>query len=187
MATKERNEVQPSSRIDLQNQDSLSFKMKEALDILAYDIDKQYEAQSFYERSNAQLAGNQRKSSLVLQGTNLQDYLVPRTTSLVRPTESHLFSRDQRINSWLKRHLCDPPMPMPGDPVLRLNHTQRRAVAMALSKRCSLIQGVCLQPNCHWMGTDSQAATWHRQDWHNRRDDVSGEHSLAHIRRLDPF
>lgn len=58
---------------------------------------------------------------------------------------SALFSENQLIHSWIKRHQREVPMAMPGDPELGLNPSQTRAVAMALGERLSLIQGVSLR------------------------------------------
>ncbi|SCV68045.1 BQ2448_166 [Microbotryum intermedium] len=62
-------------------------------------------------------------------------------TSVVASNASPLLCDNQLINSWVKRHQRSPPMAMEGDPILRLNNSQSRAVAMAMSESLSLIQG----------------------------------------------
>ncbi|KAK4052245.1 hypothetical protein OIO90_004467 [Microbotryomycetes sp. JL221] len=54
---------------------------------------------------------------------------------------SSLFADNQLINSWIKRHSRDDPIKMEGDPLLNLNESQTKAVAMALGQSMSLIQG----------------------------------------------
>lgn len=53
---------------------------------------------------------------------------------------------DQRIQSWARRYSHPNPIAIPGDPVLKLNSTQVRAIALMLASRVSLVQGVRLSP-----------------------------------------
>jgi hypothetical protein len=56
-----------------------------------------------------------------------------------------LLARDQLVQSWTKRYRCETggePLRMEGDPDVRLNPSQMRAMAMMLSERLSLVQGV---------------------------------------------
>jgi hypothetical protein len=56
---------------------------------------------------------------------------------------SGAFKDDQRIHSWARRYSQPDPIVMDGDPpLLGLNTTQIRAVALMISQRLSLIQGV---------------------------------------------
>jgi hypothetical protein len=56
---------------------------------------------------------------------------------------SGAFKDDQRIHSWARRYSQPDPIVMDGDPLLLgLNTTQIRAVALMISQRLSLIQGV---------------------------------------------
>ncbi|KZV83833.1 hypothetical protein EXIGLDRAFT_727916 [Exidia glandulosa HHB12029] len=48
---------------------------------------------------------------------------------------------DQRIQSWARRYSHPEPIVIPGDPVLKLNSTQVRAIALMLASRVSLVQG----------------------------------------------
>ncbi|SCZ97452.1 BZ3501_MvSof-1269-A2-R1_Chr1-2g01043 [Microbotryum saponariae] len=66
---------------------------------------------------------------------------VEETTPRPASNPSPLLCDNQLINSWVKRHQRSPPLAMEGDPILRLNDSQTRAVAMAMSESLSLIQG----------------------------------------------
>ncbi|KDE03496.1 hypothetical protein MVLG_06009 [Microbotryum lychnidis-dioicae p1A1 Lamole] len=66
---------------------------------------------------------------------------VEETTPTPASNPSPLLCDNQLINSWVKRHQRCPPLAMEGDPILRLNDSQTRAVAMAMSESLSLIQG----------------------------------------------
>ena len=55
-----------------------------------------------------------------------------------------ILCRNQMIQSWTKRHRAALPLPMEGDPDLDLNTSQTKAMAMMLSERLSLVQGVSL-------------------------------------------
>ena len=59
------------------------------------------------------------------------------------PPLDGLFKHDARIQSWAKRYSLPNPLVIEGDPDLeRLNSTQIRAIALMLSSRFSLVQGV---------------------------------------------
>lgn len=61
------------------------------------------------------------------------------------PTEAAdgAFKDDMRIQSWAKRYSKENPVVIEGDPVIEgLNDTQRRAMAMMIGQRASLVQGV---------------------------------------------
>lgn len=63
------------------------------------------------------------------------------------PTEGAegAFKDDMRIQSWAKRYSKENPVVIEGDPVIEgLNDTQRRAMAMMIGQRASLVQGVSL-------------------------------------------
>jgi hypothetical protein len=94
----------------------------------------------------------------ILQGSFLRDVLLrtfdtsqaaeeetkPKKTR--KPVSSpSIFSQDQRIQSWARRYSASgTPVEIEGDPKLEsLNPTQRRAVALMLGERVSLVQGVC--------------------------------------------
>lgn len=58
---------------------------------------------------------------------------------------SSIFGDNQLIHSWIKRYSRENPIEMIGDPDLSgLNKSQLKAVAMCMSERLSLIQGVSL-------------------------------------------
>jgi hypothetical protein len=53
------------------------------------------------------------------------------------------FKHDVRIQSWARRYAEIEPVVVEGDPVLEgLNSTQRRAMALMIGQRISLVQGV---------------------------------------------
>ena len=60
---------------------------------------------------------------------------------LLEQESSGILARNQLIHSWAKRHRRAQ-LPMSGDPELELNPSQTRAIAMMLSERLSLVQGV---------------------------------------------
>ena len=79
--------------------------------------------------------------------------IIDHETQNTTENPSTLFTENQLINSWIKRHDRKRPLTMPGDPELGLNESQTRAVAMALSQSLSLIQGVSLvgpHPRCDY-------------------------------------
>jgi hypothetical protein len=91
----------------------------------------------------------------ILSGTTLKDILlrdfstpqqaVQFRTDPVHPQRRGMFGNDQLIMSWCARQLREtgPPLEVEGDPkVDQLNRSQRKAIAMMLSERISLIQGV---------------------------------------------
>ncbi|EIN05865.1 P-loop containing nucleoside triphosphate hydrolase protein [Punctularia strigosozonata HHB-11173 SS5] len=51
------------------------------------------------------------------------------------------FVEDQLIQSWARRYMRPNPVRIEGDPVLPLNESQTRAVAMMVGERVSLVQG----------------------------------------------
>ncbi|KAG6837045.1 hypothetical protein H0H93_015616 [Arthromyces matolae] len=51
------------------------------------------------------------------------------------------FKDDMRIQSWVRRYARHDPLVIEGDPIIPLNSTQLRAVAMMIGQRMSLIQG----------------------------------------------
>lgn len=89
-----------------------------------------------YEPRDA-LAASTRDKTYALRGTFLRDVLAgdaPHATSGV-------LAADQRIHSWYTRYSAEHPLVLDGDPPLPLNASQRRAVAMLLRERVSLVQG----------------------------------------------
>lgn len=93
------------------------------------------------------------RSETILQGTYLRDVILASFAptregaelkaqhSAVRPG---VFAADQLIHSWARRYrVPGDPVVVEGDPDLGgLNATQRRAVALMLHERVSLVQGV---------------------------------------------
>jgi hypothetical protein len=99
-----------------------------------------------------------RPQEPVLIGTEVRDILLRTAVSPPRKgksfsveedpsLESNLFTENQLINSWVRRHLRRRPMQMDGDPLLGLNDAQTRAIAMMMSDRISLVQGVRRYPS----------------------------------------
>jgi len=85
-----------------------------------------------------------------------------------------LLAQNQLIQSWAKRHRTQSaavPLKMEGDPKLQMNSSQMRAIAMMLSERLSLVQGVSSCKICGrgWRMTVLQAA-WNRQNTCDHRD-----------------
>lgn len=93
------------------------------------------------ERSNTKITGSSLRRPLLFAG-DTEALKSQDNKSEIQDSTFHLFTRDQRINSWAKRHLRYPALKMPGDPDLgHLNEPQTRAIAMAISSPLSLIQG----------------------------------------------
>jgi len=59
---------------------------------------------------------------------------------------SGIVDRNQLVQSWTRRFRGDS-LPMEGDPDLELNLSQMKAIAMMLSERLSLVQGVSVASN----------------------------------------
>jgi len=95
-------------------------------------------------------ANIQDGDELVLQGTYLWDVLLesfsddPDPQSKSEENQPGIFFPNQQIQSWAKRYsVLGDPIEVEGDPkLLGLNATQRRAIAVMLKERVSLIQGV---------------------------------------------
>ena len=86
------------------------------------------------------------ESSIQLTPTPLPSDLIP-TDVDATPIPTHITSgqgvlaRDQLIQSWAKRYRGPKALRVEGDPVINLNPSQLRAMAMMLSERISLVQG----------------------------------------------
>ena len=52
-----------------------------------------------------------------------------------------VLARDQMIQSWTRRYRSPQALEIEGDPIIPLNQSQLRAIAMMLSERVSLVQG----------------------------------------------
>lgn len=90
----------------------------------------------------------------ILTGTALRDILlrdfttpgksVPFRKDPSHPQRQGMFTNDMLIMSWCRRQLRPGrrPLEIEGDPDVQLNSSQRKAIAMMLSERVSLIQGV---------------------------------------------
>ncbi|PWN26382.1 hypothetical protein BDZ90DRAFT_53710 [Jaminaea rosea] len=118
-------EACPSWRIDLAPNDAIDVKIDEAIERLAVDA--------------AALEASDAEGKLELQGTQLSAALVGEADERA-PTGS-MFEQDQLIRSWYTRYARPDPLVLDGDPDLRLNPSQLRAVATMLANRISLIQG----------------------------------------------
>jgi hypothetical protein len=83
---------------------------------------------------------SEARSAPTIRPDDLDAIPVP-TPSL--PSENSILSDDQLIQSWTKRHRkAGRAIRIEGDPDIRLNESQMRAMAMMLSERMSLVQGV---------------------------------------------
>ena len=88
-------------------------------------------------------------SGTALRDVLLRDFATPDNSVAFRKDPSHpqrqgMFTNDMLIMSWCKRQLRqgERPLEVEGDPEIQLNASQRKAIAMMLSERVSLIQGV---------------------------------------------
>lgn len=127
------------ARLDLFTTDIAYDRMRAAIQDLNFDPEEQEQASTPY-------------SETVLQGTYLRDVLLssfaPPGSAEPKAQEhvarSGVFAADQLVHSWARRYrLPGEPVVVEGDPDLGgLNATQRRAVALMLNERVSLVQGV---------------------------------------------
>jgi hypothetical protein len=83
---------------------------------------------------------------VIQKGTYLRDVLLDSfgSSPTASPWKPHAgaFARDQRIQSWVKRHSLPNPVRVEGDPELRgMNTAQTCAIATMLGERLSLVQG----------------------------------------------
>ena len=115
-----------------------------------YAPDRQYISQGTHLRDVLLRSFSPQSESLhePLQAPDDVEY-VPRETLEHRSREqrdhSSVFQDDMRIHSWAQRYARHNPIQIDGDPpLLGLNPTQIRAVAMMLGERISLVQGVSL-------------------------------------------
>lgn len=90
----------------------------------------------------------------VLLGTALRDIIVgplgKTAAAQAKPEDQGgMFGDDMLIMSWCRRHLRKGTafLPAEGDPDVKLNESQKRAIALMLSRRLSLIQGVSQVPS----------------------------------------
>lgn len=139
-----------SWRMDLGLPSLLYDRMYSAISCLAYDT-------SVFEKAS------NNEEEFILQGTELQDVLldafrdrsspdtsesvehavtVPSSPDDLSLKDTGAFGDDQRIVSWVKRHMASPPIRMDCDPPIDLNESQMRAMAAMIGRRISLIQGV---------------------------------------------
>lgn len=65
----------------------------------------------------------------------------PLPTPHTDSTPRGVLARDQLIQSWTRRYRSPQALPIEGDPIIPLNQSQLRAMAMMLSERVSLVQG----------------------------------------------
>lgn len=137
------------------------------LDLWSSDISSQRMLQAI-ESLNLDPAMQETKSigrkEMILQGTRLRDQLLKsfdqdlefdealaaqeerltgqQTIPLLRDTEAGAFAGNQIIQSWATRYQESNPIVIDGDPVIGLNESQVKAMAMMIGKRLSLVQGV---------------------------------------------
>lgn len=115
-------------------------------ELIVPDLDAAAEAEATRFKANdpsAELFEDDNSPAAELAHLPLPILPIPgRPTDQLELNPSSLFTDNQLINSWIKRHQRDNPMSMTGDPILRLNASQTKAVAMAMGERLSLIQGV---------------------------------------------
>ena len=108
---------------------------------------------------------------------------VPRETLEHRSREQHdhsgVFQDDTRIHSWAQRYARHDPIQIDGDPpLLGLNPTQIRAIAMMLGERISFVQGVSLSwATCHLICPPSVLASWNRKDKNYHRSNQASQAS----------
>ncbi len=86
------------------------------------------------------------KELIACAGTPLAEVLLSgfsreRPPALPQSTPG-IFSEDMRIKSWAARYMRPNPIAIDGDPSLEgMNNTQKRAIAMMIGERFSLVQG----------------------------------------------
>ena len=154
----------PIFRIDLWSSDIATQRMLEAMRCLKYNVGDQI----------AEDVGAETET--ILSGTSLKDVLlkaqeveVVATNSTEQPEKPQApnldsklalpddffespgsFSADSRVQTWAVRHRRSPGMNMEGDPIIQnMNQSQIKAMALMISNRISLIQGV--RSICHRM------------------------------------
>ena len=137
-------------RIDQALDTTIFQRQRQAIDALILDRKAQKREQHRYDLQSVYEVGDER-TSIIQSGTDLRDLIVPPADPrLQSPSPSYdsvlSYMDNQMIQSWIKRHSFYPPLTMPGDPDLdlRLNKRQIQALALALSSRISLIQGVSI-------------------------------------------
>ncbi|KAJ8700747.1 hypothetical protein PTI98_003744 [Pleurotus ostreatus] len=147
---------QGSWRLDVGRSNIIFERMRTAISHFNHDVRAQESIEPAADRE------------YILQGTYLRDILlrtfgdeegvdehdalqeaddvsyVTRSVLDHSPTEGAegAFKDDLRIQSWAKRYSKENPVVIEGDPVIEgLNDTQRRAMAMMIGQRASLVQG----------------------------------------------
>lgn len=106
-------------------------------DVLPFDVDAQGPERAPIEREN------------MLVGTQLRDIIVASSgTAHMSQAGLGAFADNQHLLSWCRRQLSsrDNSIVAPGDPDVKLNRSQLQAIALMLSQRASLIQGVSQPP-----------------------------------------
>jgi hypothetical protein len=76
-----------------------------------------------------------------IKPTDIDATPLPSSTPNPGTSPRGILARDQLIQSWATRHATATPLSIEGDPLITLNPTQTRAIAMILSNRISLVQG----------------------------------------------
>ncbi|KAG8870807.1 hypothetical protein FRB97_009338 [Tulasnella sp. 331] len=136
-------------RMDMWSSDIAAQRMIAAVDLMNSDLDEQ-EAKSY--------PGHE----IVLQGTRLRDELLSSFRHAPRDdleegqeeerndgeegTEAPFdrtgaFAKNQMIQSWAARYQKSDPLVMEGDPIIDLNESQIRAMAIMIGNGLSLVQG----------------------------------------------
>ena len=142
------------SRLDLGISSIVYDRMRAAISHLAYDPNLLSMSPNFI------LRGTSLRSILLdsfspspsvshphppLQAPDDPAYIRSALSHASRMTSEHsgIFSEDMSIASWCKRYAREDPVRIEGDPILDLNATQIKAVAMMIGEPMSLVQGVC--------------------------------------------
>jgi hypothetical protein len=101
---------------------------------------------------------------------------IPSTSRIDEP--QGLLGRDQVIQSWTKRYRASngkEPVAVEGDPDVPLNPSQMRAIAMMLSERLSLVQGVRKVFLHDFVFGAESVAAWDGKDTCHHRDDQASQ------------
>lgn len=79
--------------------------------------------------------------STTMKASDIDATPIPTPTTHARSMSQGILARDQLIQSWAKRYRRPRALRIEGDPVINLNPSQLRAMAMMLNERISLVQG----------------------------------------------
>jgi len=121
-------------------------RMRAAIDALNYDPNKMHADSSSVREY--ELHGTYLREELLggcaqgLFGSSVPANTSTQPSSDLPTPRKGLFTSDERVDDWVRRHSLPEPERKEGDPELPLNTSQTRAVAQMIGERFSLVQGV---------------------------------------------